>query len=415
MRKLFTLWLAMAIIMISAGNIMAQDIAPKLTQKFFPDGKVEAPTIAYAQYSERQYVYLWFNQPKNILALNQEKAKIDDEGEWENLYGCNVDYVNLQVDVKIDGGNYHHQPSWDENEYQDNLPNYLLCKHEINANSTAASYQEGTAVMDSRYSGEEKGFMKDILKTVTEDDNTFDIIDLESHTATFRTRYIIHYRNDSGEKTIFSDWSNEVSIGKNGTQKNLEAPKKIVAPEISEFKYERGYTNDAGTRTTDWSLYVKYPQSILDAEMYYCVNGAFEPIKAITEYRVNGGEWQETYWGNPEWLSTGYKGFSIEDTQESDKIEFRVHLSNNADENLQGEYSEILVAQNGKIAGYEGNNDKSISDGAQIDTDSSNKCKVCGICPIQPLGICLFIWIAIIIVVIIVIVIIAKKGKKEEK
>ena len=46
-----------------------------------------------------------------------------------------------------------------------------------------------------------------------------------------------------------------------------------------------------------------------------------------------------------------------------------------------------------------------------------HKCSVCGICPVQPLGICLFIWIAIIVVIIIiviVVVVVVKKKKNKE-
>lgn len=43
------------------------------------------------------------------------------------------------------------------------------------------------------------------------------------------------------------------------------------------------------------------------------------------------------------------------------------------------------------------------------------KCKVCGICPIQPLGICLFIWIAVILVAAIIIIVLIAKGKKKDK
>lgn len=60
--------------------------------------------------------------------------------------------------------------------------------------------------------------------------------------------------------------------------------------------------------------------------------------------------------------------------------------------------------------------------GSTNETDSSNtdtsgkksKCRVCGICPFQPLGICLFIWIAIILAILIIAVIIIKKLRKKE-
>lgn len=34
--------------------------------------------------------------------------------------------------------------------------------------------------------------------------------------------------------------------------------------------------------------------------------------------------------------------------------------------------------------------------------ETEQKCKVCGICPIQPLGICLFIWLVIIVAIVVI-------------
>ncbi len=54
-------------------------------------------------------------------------------------------------------------------------------------------------------------------------------------------------------------------------------------------------------------------------------------------------------------------------------------------------------------------------DGKSEDDDpAKKKCRVCGICPFQPLGICLFIWIAIILIVVILIVVLVSKKKKDE-
>lgn len=53
--------------------------------------------------------------------------------------------------------------------------------------------------------------------------------------------------------------------------------------------------------------------------------------------------------------------------------------------------------------------------GAEIEDPAKKKCKVCGICPVQPLGICLFIWIAIILIVVILAFVLLSKGKKDKK
>ncbi len=52
--------------------------------------------------------------------------------------------------------------------------------------------------------------------------------------------------------------------------------------------------------------------------------------------------------------------------------------------------------------------------GASNITAAQSKCRLCGICPVQPLGICLFVWIgaAAILAVMIVIYIRAEKKKK---
>lgn len=46
-------------------------------------------------------------------------------------------------------------------------------------------------------------------------------------------------------------------------------------------------------------------------------------------------------------------------------------------------------------------------------TAEKKKCPVCGICPVQPLGICLFIWLAILLVVILAVVLLVLKKKKD--
>lgn len=65
----------------------------------------------------------------------------------------------------------------------------------------------------------------------------------------------------------------------------------------------------------------------------------------------------------------------------------------------------------GDVTDEQGNQDGK-SDG---EDPAKKKCKVCGICPFQPLGICLFIWIAIILIVVILVFILVSKGKKDKK
>lgn len=67
-----------------------------------------------------------------------------------------------------------------------------------------------------------------------------------------------------------------------------------------------------------------------------------------------------------------------------------------------------IVRDTGKLTNVPGSLD---NEGNEV----RNKCKVCGICPIQPLGICLFIWLAAVVVILLVIVIKVNKKKNANK
>ena len=45
---------------------------------------------------------------------------------------------------------------------------------------------------------------------------------------------------------------------------------------------------------------------------------------------------------------------------------------------------------------------------------TEDKCPICHFCP-RPLGLCIFIWIAIIAVVIVVVIVVIKVAKKTKK
>lgn len=78
------------------------------------------------------------------------------------------------------------------------------------------------------------------------------------------------------------------------------------------------------------------------------------------------------------------------------------------------EWSNVLEVNGGEVkdqtTGATGSGDEPTT--AEPEDD---KCPLCGFCP-QPLGLCIFIWIAIILaVIIIVIIVISATRKKDEK
>ena len=49
-----------------------------------------------------------------------------------------------------------------------------------------------------------------------------------------------------------------------------------------------------------------------------------------------------------------------------------------------------------------------------VEKPNENHCKLCGVCPVQPLGICLFVWIGGIIILLVIVILIAK-GRSERR
>ena len=86
-------------------------------------------------------------------------------------------------------------------------------------------------------------------------------------------------------------------------------------------------------------------------------------------------------------------------------------------------YIKTITNGQGSSSGEEEQTDVPEQTTADPDTDpeqEKSKCKLCGICPVQPLGICLFIWIAVILLIVIILVIViavacTKKKKKEKQ
>ena len=107
-----------------------------------------------------------------------------------------------------------------------------------------------------------------------------------------------------------------------------------------------------------------------------------------------------------------------EEVSKDDAIEFRAYLKNYAEEGKDSPYTNSLFCNAGEAReedpGQNGTNTPGEKPDDNTPTEKS-KCKVCGICPFQPLGICLFIWLAIILIVVILVIILIAKGKKKKE
>lgn len=442
-KKLSSIFLAMVIALsVCCIPVSAEDVAKEFTSKFFPDGKIDVPTDIYYQIKRNdddkaEYVYAWLTQPDDIISFFNEYKNIDDYEKFYELYHCNIDLADLQIDCKVDDGDWHYMTEWDKDEYpQEDQPYDLTIRQKIVASDSQKTYCEGCAIIDPYYGQDEEnaGYLAPVIKKDKDDEY---YLDLDNHSLTLRMRYILIYRNDNltdeeleanggdNRSYLLSDWSDEIKIGKDGTQADLVKPEKIEAPVISELKHIESQKEEDGSVRGRWRVFCDYPKSCGDANKYYAVvEDQYSALNAILQYRVqkNGtwGEWQETYWGNSDWIDSGWKEFETDGVEENDTIEFRAALENNADDSMGLLYSESLFCNADKASDpepvvttiAETGEEPDIAAPVTTQVTEEKKCSVCGICPVQPLGICLFIWLAIIIVVIIIVIIIIKKSKK---
>jgi len=429
MKKILAILLtAVMLLSILAQTAMAADVAPKFSEKFFPSGKANVPTDIYYQIGKddsgrAENVYVWLTQPDDVVGMFAEWNYLGRD-EFEKTYGCTIEKCFLQIDCKVDGGDWHYVSDWDKDEYpQANQPYDLMIRQKIVASEEQKTYREGCALIDPYYGQDDEnaGYLKSVI--YSKGDKWY--LDLDNHSLTLRMRYFILYTNWSSneDSMLLSDWSEEITIGQNATQKELVYPKEIEAPVISELTFVESVERGDGNSDSTWKVYVDFPKSNGDAQKYYSIKmDAWDPLCAVMQYRVQTdgewGEWKDTDWGNPQWLFSGWKDFVTEEVSKNDTVEFRAYLKNSAEEGKDSPYTNSLFCNAGDARTEEpGQNDTNAPGGSLNDNTppEKSKCKVCGICPFQPLGICLFIWLAIILIVVVVVIILISKCKKKNK
>lgn len=239
------------------------------------------------------------------------------------------------------------------------------------------------------------------------DDNVY--IDYDEHTAYARVRIGVTYRwGEDNEKTVFSDWSANASWGRDAEKFTPYTKADLKAPDVSGLRITDRVFND--NPVAAFALFV--PDEL--AEMLTKLNAYGGNIVIETEGRVKGeGEWRDI---SGDWTIRSGELFADllylvdegETIPDGTEIEVRCRYfmtqPNDAEE-IYSDYSRIMTANTSEI---------SQTPSVPVDSGVGHKCRVCGICPIQPLGICLFIWIAIIVLIVIVIIIIASRKKKKK-
>ena len=363
MKKALSILAAVTLLLgVFATTVSALDVAPKFSEKFFPEGKVGAPIEIYYQIktndnAQANCIYMWLTQPEDVMALFGEMETVNDYTAFCETYGMTSLDSKIQLDCKVDDGEWHYMPEWDKNEYpQEDQPYDLALRQYIRPHEDSQSYCEGSPIMDAWYTGDEgAGYLAPIV--VSNDGDPY--FDLENHSITLRARYLFEYQNNalsdedyeangnSYASFICSDWSEEITLGKDATQVEPVKPESIEPVVLSDLTFESVEYGEEGYAYSTWKVFVDFPKQVGDAQRYYVVKeDGFEPLNAIIEYRVQKdgvwGEWSYSYWGNSTWLTSGWKWFGAEGVDENDIIEFHAYIENNMEEDKDSPYSNSL-------------------------------------------------------------------------
>ena len=327
-----------------------KDVSPKFTEEYFPDGKIKKPTDIYYQLDDTseknvQQIYLWVTTPEAIERFYYECGIINVLNGWESEFDCVVDFTKIQIDCRIDDGDWLYRNSWDIDEYQMNLPYNMVLNSVVHYGYfVEGTYRIESPIINTSDSTEKCGFLEPIIVN----DGQGGFLDLENHTISFRIRYVIKYhsyekKEDIEYSFLYSDWSDEIKIGKEGNQEQNKKPEVVETPRISDL--DPVVNEYSGELTGKWIIDTCFTDGNNKAQMYYSVyDFDFEPFTAVVRYRVKNnddwGEWQEYHIPERNCIKGITMPFDTTDVKKKDTVEFCIYIKNNVYENLSSDYSD---------------------------------------------------------------------------
>ncbi len=395
----------------------AAEETPDISQFALP--KPEAPHYLIFEAADRtategsDALYVARKADMTVLTLSAEYEA--DRDAFLEKYGLYDFMILMQYDTSLDGtDNWNHTPEWDT-DYSGpgagEAAGIFWIGEELMEKETIFDLYECEADGDN-YSQMAEAILQ---RDAPYEDYTFHnfYFDHENHSLYIRVRYYMQWQTWDGEtvgdtQSKFSEWSDAAIFGKAGNGITPEAPTSYEAPGISELKY---VPPEKGSELGRLSYLQETPEQVWLAGIYYEMtgDGQFEGLE--TEISINGGDWQPyvTVNAGGDWcLWNGQRTASYEEPriEANSHVKLRVRFLGT---HGPSEWSNVLELNGGGTQQVPADPGSEPDDKPAPDT----KCWLCGFCP-MPLGLCIFIWLAIILAVIVitVIIILAAKPKK---
>ena len=310
-------------------------------------------------------------------ALTDEFASLTGDKATMVKHGISSAYSYVQLDYRIDGGEWQYTKEWDS-------------KPEASFYGSSLNVGETVKTLDLLYLTNETA-VKEAGKLAVKTEDGKKNFDLENHSLEFRLRTVLACTVEAGNFIILSDWTEPVSVKRNAP--SPEIPKRFEAPEITNLRVE--YID--GTDMPYISFNVTAPESVKQAQIIYTthVNSGLI-LRAYVD--LGGGFEQVTLSSTGGYFSNEEKKIYFNTTDFDDeklvKVKFCYVGYDKADNQLFSDETEVFKVITPRWAEGKGL--------------LPAKCTTCGIC--TPIGgkVCMFIFFGIAAAVIIVAAIVAK-------
>ncbi|MBR4636682.1 MAG: hypothetical protein IKO51_10045 [Clostridia bacterium] len=428
MKKLLSALLVLCLMLacipaLADGELPFELKAPVNTAVQWLEGGDSPTTMCYA-----------YSMTDDMAAFFQAKAEAEDLGEFFSAYPFADIWLTIQIDWAMDDVNdpvsgWHYNEYWNgehgfgyDEEYNLRTSEWDGVDIGLGAPNTVNEVWIMRGVPnDARWNGDpEIGTpgVKDQLNAgqYVYDEEAEELhVDFGEHTAYFRSRFVVTVRDDANEDSYYySDWTAPVAYGKEA-ENTVTDWHAISAPEISGLHMTDETFND--NPVVAFTLTV--PEELAKMTTEAAAKGGavtvetYARVKGDADWALMGNSDRDVRPGELKCaLITLAKEGEVIPKDTEIELRCRYRVSGVEDEDIYSDYSKTITFGSDEIG------TDPIPGGVTEPVDPApqkTKCKVCGICPFQPLGICLFIWLAIILAVVIVVIIIASKAKKKKK
>ena len=415
-------------------------VAPKYVYAVWQEGD-DSPTTTKLTYS--------LSNEMTAFHKNMNEAHLNGTIEqFMKNAGCDEVWMNIQVDWALDDVNdsvsgWHYTKYWDGDPYfglgHDSEGNSRWSEWDIvdgsigNAEETVNDIAVTRGVPnDDRWNGNPETHtpgVKDQLRVgqyVYDEEIDTVRIDYTQHTMYFRARFVVTVRNEGEQdKFYFSEWSNTTSVGKDAVKLDPLTKADLPAPVITGLRMTDKEFN--GNPIVAFTLTV--PEKLADdaakvtadgggivIEVEGRVKGDKEFVELQGDWIIRAGEMESALFA----LASETRPNVPKDAIIELRCRYRYDHPKYFDGEIYSDWSKTISFGTDDINYYTDPGDDTTGDPDDPGKVDPNKktCPICHFCP-QPLGLCIFIWIAIILAivaaVVVIIVVVNKKKKKENK